>query len=1030
MSFINIQPPNNYKCGFQSTVDFKNAKYCFKYEYGDNGKRCTLVGESKEDFLVWFESLPENKRMLYELIRYTDVVAEYYDIDMKIGESHDVNEMSHNIISTVLAERNEMLPGTVISKKDLIVLSAHTSSKLSLHLISKKTYYKSNEIQHLFAQDLHLRLKKYPYNIDPSVYSNNRCFRMFLNHKWGKTNTLVLFYPQIYNYASFEETWVVLKDYKNRSEIVDYNEETVTIRRYHEPEEMLDGSFREKLQQFVEKYTYFEVTSDHRVNRIEHTTRECLTDPTDKHSTENMFWFVADHKLYIHCFCGKGKPICLGMRDGIIEVNVTPEPFFSTTHTSDDFKHFSDFGSFQTLFDSRITGKGKTTCAMNHARKYERVLVVHHRLSLDDDYTLKYPEYVSYQKGINLPKQTVCFNSLGKVNVSQYDLIIIDEIRSILRQTEMQNMVYSSHMLFNIFENTQIPLIMLDANMTDRDIEFITKHRKDSNAIIIHDELPAIEKEVYIVPHDCKDGFMCKISKTIERGEQIVIIYNISIEKINAFLSKYNETRRILHVNRLTRKTVDMNNQSWFDNYDIIAYSPTISEGVSIVDSRFETTKAFGLFSAASCPAESVSQMIARFRAIKTFHIYIDPSCPRPFPIFTCEEDVLKYANNNLQTLNSISHSKLNVERRNQSLYIIQDEFCELFCKNMYELSIDYNNYQDTLIQKLVNNGYSVFLNFDIAKDLTKDEIALYTNEAAKLLDDEKERICQKIIDSIDLSPDELTRLVDSGVSTPEEEYQVTKYNITHSIHLLPEYLTLDIVAFFREKGPRQKIKNLRQCFSFIRIGDSTFERVSPNILIQEMANQICTHMKNYDTFIDQKRFVTHLNVSKFNWLNQRAQDLGFQYLLSPEPAPLQEYKENIEAILDFYRRNRAEYIKTQQLFGSSTNVTKLNKPSFITDKFLNLLGIKFGVDKSAGLVYQQLSLPIQLCDSSMKTPSLLGKFPLTQNIIEEYRIMFLAGSSGTYCEVCNMHFEHVIGLVHLGSYLHQSKLKAKQQNS
>ena len=329
---------------------------------------------------------------MYELIRGDDIVAEYYDIDFHIDNMSDdrVDELSHEFIRVLLEARNDASQQT-ISRKDFIVLSAHTPTKLSLHVVSKKTYFKNNKLQRIFALDVYKTISEEPgvlFNIDTSVYSNNRCFRMYLNHKYGKKNTLTLFYPSMYSYASFEDTWVVLthQNISNREEIKKYSEDDLTIMQYHDAHETLTDDLEVLLREFMEKHPYLSVennTSKHvnRINRIDDTTRPCLTDPSDNHSKENMYWYINKHHLYVGCFCKKGKHLCLGTRKGIHKVEKEPEPFHYGTHTSDDFKEYQDMGTFKTLYDKRRTGKGKTTCAMKYAETFERVLLIHHRLS-------------------------------------------------------------------------------------------------------------------------------------------------------------------------------------------------------------------------------------------------------------------------------------------------------------------------------------------------------------------------------------------------------------------------------------------------------------------------------------------------------------------------------------------------------------------------------------------------------------------------------------------------------------------------
>lgn len=1030
MSIIDISPPKGFDCGFQSTLNFQDRKFCFKYEYGDKGRRCLLVGDDKDVFIQWFRNLPEKYRKLYELIRETDIVAEYYDIDVPMTDiNEDVTSWSHDIIRILLETRNELSQQT-ISKKDLIVLSAHTKDKLSLHIVSKKTFFSSNKLQSLFVNDIFKSLlsKQSLFNVDTSVYSKNRCFRMYLNHKYNKHNNLILFEPNIYNFATFEETWVVLthQDISKRLEIKRYDENDLFVFQQHEYNEELTEDLDILLQNFLKKYPYFQSQGKHagfnRLNRIEHTTRPCLVDPSDQHSKENMYWYINHNKLYVHCFCKKGKPICLGMRKGIHKINMSPEPFIYGTHTSDDFKIYTDCQSnITTVYDKRRTGKGKTTCAMKYATGFDRVLLVHHRLSLDADYISKYPEFTSYQNGINSKKQTVCFNSLCKIDIKKYDLIIIDEIRSILKQTEMKDMIHSTHILFNIFENMKIPLIMLDANLTNTDIEFIHKYRSDEKRIVIHDKVQDTSKCVFIVNESSEMDLLMRIDRRIKQNQKVVIIYNRSIQTINSLLNQYTTDYRVLHINKNTRTSVDMNSDSWYDNYDIIAYSPTISEGVSITDKRFEKVHAFGLFTSTSCPAESVSQMIARFRAIETFTIHVDTKRRKPIPIFYTKSDVLKYINNNISRLHMITQGHYNVQRYQSKLMIIEDEFCELFCKNMLEQSLDYHNYRKTLVQKLVNNGYQVFE--DLNSELTEEEIEQTKIHVKSLRETENERLNQKIFQSPTISSVEFNQIIDSGITNEDDHCKVQKYNIIHSINIKSEHLTLSHVSKFNNSSIRTIIKNIKQCFAFMRNDIGNIERIPVDVLIKESAFSHISMLEQYINFLDQKKTATNFFISKMEWLNERIKELGFQHLFSPECIEYDIFESNMNKIIEYYANpsRYSIYFESELLFGRKTTKTKqvhLRK-DFITQKLSNIFGLKLACDKKNKKVFQQVIVDIRLYDETQSFPNLLGNIILPPDITEQYDTMFMKNINGTYCDICDTHIKTGIDFTHFNSKAH-----------
>lgn len=997
MSIVDIDIP--FEMGFQRHIDFNNKKYCFKHEYNDSGHRICYVCDNRREFLNCIRTLPENNRTFYELIRRDDTVAEYYDIDYKV-DNWDIdrcNTKSVEIIDSLLDTRNNIYRHT-LSKKDIIVLSAHTPYKISLHVISKKTFFKTNRMQNICAKDIYYEMKAIgnEYNIDASVYKNNQCFRMFKNHKYGKNNTLVLFKPELYSYCQMEDTCVVLDDTSGRQEIMPYDEKDLIIRNAsHNPREKLSYDLEKKLLEFLDDYPYLELDGC-RINRIDGVTRKCLCS-NDEHSKENMYWFINNHSLLIKCFCGKGRPIFIARKDGINRIDMEPVKFLHTTHYSEDVKSFDEFGSFTTIIDTTRTGGGKTTRAMRMSETYERVLVIHHRLSLDDDYIAKYPDFISYNEGVNNSKQTVCFNSLYKIkDICNYDLIIFDEFRSILRQTLMKDTAEDTAIMFGILENVSKPLIILDANITNEDIDFIN-HIRGGQKYIIHNREINNDKNVYFL--ESEEVLLDKILRTIEQENKVVIPYNISVTRMDGLLEPLQESYKILHINKFTRKDIRINDEE-FQHYDIIAFSPTISEGVSIEDDFFEHVDVYGLFTSTSCPAESVSQMLARFRKVVNLYVYVNDDKHKSIPYFNCKTDVINYYIDNVNEMTRYSKGHINFRRRGMKLDIIQDEFYDLFAKNMIEMSKDYHNYVQTLQQKLRNNGYNLFYMVEPDDDIQQIEsrVKEYTD---KCKIEQDKRITESILNANDISFDQYKTIKDIGCNSYDEKYQTERYELLQSINMKGEYLTIELVETFRQKDKQMKLRNIRKCFEIQCIG-AEYKRISLDHIINNIVYNDIRGIESATDFQTQQKYIHSKFGTKLGVLNEWAIRLGFEYITDPNPITVDIYNYNLNQLITEYKSDYVKYRKIQQVFMESYKIQAWEDldEKFIMSKMNKILALKFNTDKVNHKVYQQISLPVVFYCNEKNIPSIIYGNIYDEHFIRKYDIMFMALTK--HCAVCD----------------------------
>src|SRR5688572_21440660 len=76
-----LTPPSDFRIRDQRDIDMDALPRCVKYEYKSK-EMILVVPPTRERFYEYFETVPQEQRKFYELIRIGLPVREYYDIDL------------------------------------------------------------------------------------------------------------------------------------------------------------------------------------------------------------------------------------------------------------------------------------------------------------------------------------------------------------------------------------------------------------------------------------------------------------------------------------------------------------------------------------------------------------------------------------------------------------------------------------------------------------------------------------------------------------------------------------------------------------------------------------------------------------------------------------------------------------------------------------------------------------------------------------------------------------------------------------
>lgn len=201
----------------------------------------------------------------YELIKEGQPCIEYYDIDARtdkpgIFEGKTQEEIAEEFIRARLEYQEEMLSDKNIPlrKEHFLITSTPGKGKVSLHIYIRNNYYFENN--HIHLKDFVNSFKEYceveqlPIDIDMSVYSRNRAFRLINNHKYGQENRVCVAYNnKNKGLLDFYATYLTNKEklYFKEEVLGETNEQKVKVQEIYK-----DTQCNEKLQfllKFIEE---------------------------------------------------------------------------------------------------------------------------------------------------------------------------------------------------------------------------------------------------------------------------------------------------------------------------------------------------------------------------------------------------------------------------------------------------------------------------------------------------------------------------------------------------------------------------------------------------------------------------------------------------------------------------------------------------------------------------------------------------------------------------------------------------------
>ena len=567
----------------------------------------------------------------------------------------------------------------------------------------------------------------------------------------------------------------------------------------------------------------------------------------------------------------------------------------------------SDIKSFN-IKSPYDTGKTQLLTKIMKKYKQKRVLFLSYRKTLTSDLMSSFSElgFQDYRdtKCNETDKLIIQLESINKIKPSfmfvddefeipKYDLIIIDEVESILQQFNSETFQGESKNAFEFIDaiiSNSNKLITLDGDLSFRGFNYIN-HFGDSINIV--NPVKKNRKTFYLI--DSENTFHSNIESSLNDNKKIVIVSQSSKKCDNLFVfikQKYPKLNIGIYTGASSDKDKnDLSNvlENWI-KLDVLIYSPTIESGVNFDIVHFD--KIFGIVSSGCNSQRAFCQMLSRVRKVKDKNITL--WCPH-----------LKYTDI-IKINETIEGSKM-VKR----LTPYDINFCYNKIEDLMKHKFFYLGYLDYL---LTNKGHTVI---NLIEEKEKKEKVREDINKCKLDDTD-------LLNSIDdITEDKFKYLLEKQKQSNADKIdklQIKKYLIKSSLGV--DKLDENILEYYDSPFIIKKIEHLIDKTNIKNYNDNqTKENIKKVDIINDLINKLGFKLfdnktisrddfeKNIDEiiktnelFINPKLANILFNSSKVN-IKTNKQFLGFvntvleNYKLKIQSKEIRVKKEDIEKI-------------------------------------------------------------------------------------------------------------------------------------
>lgn len=753
---------------------------------------------------------PDEEKRFNEQFLEGHACREIFDLDSSSLSKEEAEDL--NIPQLFMRLRQEFEKET---KFKFFVLEACGQEgekyKVSYHIVVSKVH---KDILHLgkFAQEFVLFLEKTKEGsvladlIDKQIYTKNRTIRCPWSIKYeGKRRLIPIKEQMDLDPINFFATPNAYFWQQEDSEEQEEEKETKIFSTSNDYEEVLADFVEQKLQVFQihrRGNGWFLQRDKDQANLCPICERE--------HEGDNYNAYVKYGRLWLYCFrAQKSMALTAAPKDNEPR---RPRAVRKVPELKADFCYDSRI-SRPVMFNhgkkclavrgAMGTGKTKALAWYLKFHPHARVLSVTYRRTLARETSENLYGFVNYEdagKGWLCAKRlAVQVDSLHRV-FGKFDLLVLDEVTYTLSRlfcdVSEKDGCWKS---LKHFIGTSKNILLMDKNLDQPTINLFEE--LDVSCFVMRNEFKAHRNKKLLVSPTFLE-FKEKLLGELANGKKICFPCS-SKKKLLLVCREAQELghRALWYTGEGKSENVWL--EQW-DDYDLVAYTPTISAGVSYEQEHFD--KVYGYFSSHSCCAEEAEQMLFRVRNIADNEVVLAFD-NRYMNLAVTKEEVVK----NIEARDSSSFALSGIEWDMDTGKMVDGPRSRAHVESIIKRNVSKNNISGTLLGLLEEQG---MVTEYLSQEIRGQELKALREDTKFLEKKIQTEDAVKVCESPSITRPEFSFLCAQKEKTNEQISSCQKFMMSYKFGVEQKDLTLEFVLEYSGKEKIFENQSLAFCGS------------------------------------------------------------------------------------------------------------------------------------------------------------------------------------------------------------------------